>query len=151
PQAAAKSQTVESQLSDLYIPAHVDEDLFSQAMVNLLSNAVKYTPSGGTITLKSRLEEDRVIIEVRDTGMGIPAASLPRLFERFYRVPENMQAAAGTGLGLALVKYIVSSIHDGSISVSSTPGAGSCFTISIPAGHRVRKTQRLNDHVLLDH
>lgn len=151
PQATAKSQTVESQLSDLYIPAHVDEDLFSQAMVNLLSNAVKYTPAGGTITLKSRLEEDRVIIEVRDTGMGIPAASLPRLFERFYRVPENMQAAAGTGLGLALVKYIISSIHDGSISVSSTPGAGSCFTISIPAGHRVRKTQRLNDHVLLDH
>lgn len=150
PQAAAKSQTVESLLSDLYIPAHVDEDLFSQAVVNLLSNAVKYTPAGGKISLKSRLEEDRVLIEVRDTGMGIPAASLPRLFERFYRVPENMKAAAGTGLGLALVKYIISSIHDGSISVSSRQGEGSCFTISIPAGHRIRKTHRVNDHVLLD-
>jgi two-component system phosphate regulon sensor histidine kinase PhoR len=150
PQATAKSQTVESLLSDLYIPAHVDEDLFSQAVVNLLSNAVKYTPVGGKISLKSRLEEDRVLIEVRDTGMGIPAASLPRLFERFYRVPENMKAAAGTGLGLALVKYIISSIHDGSITVSSKQGEGSCFTISIPAGHRIRKTHRVNDHVPLD-
>lgn len=150
PQATAKSQTVESLLSDLYIPAHVDEDLFSQAVVNLLSNAVKYTPVGGKISLKSRLEEDCVLIEVRDTGMGIPAASLPRLFERFYRVPENMKAAAGTGLGLALVKYIISSIHDGSITVSSKQGEGSCFTISIPAGHRIRKTHRVNDRVLLD-
>jgi signal transduction histidine kinase len=123
------------QLSELYFPVHVDPDLFGQAVINLLSNAVKYTPAGGEVRLRSRMEEDRAVIEIRDTGMGIPAESLPRIFERFYRVPQNNQAAHGTGLGLALVHYIVTELHNGAIAVDSEVNAGTCFTVSIPLGH----------------
>ncbi len=129
------------ELSELYLPAHVDLDLFGQAVINLLSNAIKYTPQGGLVRLRSRMDDTRAVIEVQDNGMGIPVESLPRLFERFYRVPQNNKAAAGTGLGLALVKYIVTNIHDGAISVTSHVQQGSCFSVRIPLGHRDRKTR----------
>lgn len=129
------------ELSDLYLPAHVDLDLFGQAIINLLSNAIKYTPQGGEVRLRSRMDDTRAVIEVQDNGMGIPLESLPRLFERFYRVPQNNKAAAGTGLGLALVKYIVTNIHDGAISVTSQVQQGSCFAVQIPLGHRERRAR----------
>jgi two-component system phosphate regulon sensor histidine kinase PhoR len=140
PTAAEKQIAVIPELSEMYLPVHVDPDLFGQAVINLLSNAIKYTPDGGEVRLRSREGEDEAIIEVRDTGMGIPADSLPKLFQRFYRVPENNKAAAGTGLGLALVKYIVEDVHNGRIMVESEVGAGSCFSIVIPLGHQ--KTTR---------
>ena len=136
PTAAEKRLTIIPELSGMYLPVHVDPDLFGQAVINLLSNAIKYTPDGGEVRLRSREGEDEAIIEVRDTGMGIPADSLPKLFQRFYRVPENNRAAAGTGLGLALVKYIVEDVHNGRIAVESEVGAGSCFSIVIPLGHQ---------------
>ena len=136
PTAGEKQITVTPELSEMYLPVHVDPDLFGQAVINLLSNAIKYTPDGGEVRLRSRAGEDEAIIEVRDTGMGIPADSLPKLFQRFYRVPENNKAAAGTGLGLALVKYIVEDVHNGRIAVDSEVGAGSCFAIVIPLGHQ---------------
>ncbi|MBA3314058.1 MAG: cell wall metabolism sensor histidine kinase WalK [Planctomycetota bacterium] len=123
------------ELSDLYLAVHADKDLLRQAVINLLSNAVKYTPAGGEVRLRSRLAGDRCVIEVKDSGMGIPAECLPRLFERFYRVPRNNSAAAGTGLGLALVKYIVTDLHNGSITVQTEVDTGSTFTISLPFGH----------------
>lgn len=135
PTADDKQIEIIPELSELYMPVHVDRDLFGQGIINLLSNAVKYTPTGGQVRLRSRLDDTHAIIEVRDTGMGIPPASLPRLFERFYRVPENCQAAAGTGLGLALVKYIVTQLHGGEISVESKVGEGSCFSVRLPLGH----------------
>ncbi|MBW3541427.1 MAG: cell wall metabolism sensor histidine kinase WalK [Planctomycetes bacterium] len=134
--ADEKGLRLVSELSDLYVAVHLDRDLFGQAVINLLSNAVKYTPSGGEVRLKSRMLEGWAEIEVRDTGLGIPEESLPRLFERFYRVPENKTAAAGTGLGLALVHSIVTELHNGSLRVESKVGEGSAFTISIPLGHR---------------
>ncbi|HEX6984026.1 MAG TPA: ATP-binding protein [Planctomycetaceae bacterium] len=131
-----------TELSDLYLAVHVDRDLLGQAVINLLSNAVKYTPPGGEVRLRSRLDGDRAVIEVKDTGMGIPPESLPRLFERFYRVPRNAAAAAGTGLGLALVKYITTDLHNGSIAVQSEVDKGSTFSVSLPFGHRDKLTRR---------
>ncbi|WP_197439615.1 sensor histidine kinase [Calycomorphotria hydatis] len=138
--AEEKKQRFVSELSNLYLAAHVDLDLFEQAIINLLSNAVKYTPEGGTITLQSRLQEDHILIDVRDNGLGIPEESLPHIFERFYRVPGNNAAAPGTGLGLALVHYIIHEIHNGSIEVESEVGKGTCFHVTIPFGHRQRKS-----------
>lgn len=142
--ATEKSITIIEELSDLYLPVHVDTDLFGQATINLLSNAVKYTPAGGEVRLRTRMDETQAVIEVVDNGMGIPAESLPKLFERFYRVPQNIKAAAGTGLGLALVKYIVTNIHDGAIAVTSEVGKGSCFSIRIPLGHRDHGVKRIS-------
>ncbi|MFO1044180.1 MAG: ATP-binding protein [Planctomycetaceae bacterium] len=136
--AKEKNITVIDELSDLYLPAHLDHDLFGQAIINLLSNAIKYTPAGGEVRIRTRMLDTEAVIEVQDNGMGIPSESLPRLFERFYRVPQNSKAAPGTGLGLALVKYIVTNIHDGSISVTSQVNKGSNFSIRIPLGHRDR-------------
>ena len=140
--AEEKSIRLSAELSELYLAVHVDKDLMGQAVINLLSNAVKYTPPGGEVRLRSRLDGDRAVIEVRDTGMGIPAESLPKLFDRFYRVPRNNAAAAGTGLGLALVKCIVADLHNGSIAVQSEIDKGSTFSISLPFGHRDRLQRR---------
>ena len=139
--AKEKRITVVDELSDLYLPAHLDLDLFGQAIINLMSNAIKYTPADGEVRIRTRMQDTEAVIEVQDNGMGIPADALPRLFERFYRVPQNSKAAPGTGLGLALVKYIVTNIHDGSISVTSQVNHGSNFSIRIPLGHRGRGTR----------
>lgn len=141
PAAEEKQIRLISELSELYMAVHVDPDLFGQAVINLLSNAIKYTPEGGEVRLRSRMEDGRALIEVRDTGLGIPEEALPHIFDRFYRVPENNGAAAGTGLGLALVKYIVTELHNGEVRVDSTVDVGTCFTLVLPMGHRLRKHQ----------
>ena len=142
PNAGEKDITFTSELSDLYLPVHVDRDMLGQAIINLLSNAVKYTPHGHEVRLRSRMEDNTAVIEVRDTGMGIPENSLPHIFDRFYRVPENNRSAAGTGLGLALVHFIVTNVHNGSISVQSVVNKGTCFTVTIPLGHKEQKKKK---------
>ena len=139
PTAAEKEIAITAQLSDLYLPVHVDKDMLGQAIINLLSNAVKYTPNGHEVFMRSRMEESSAVIEVRDTGLGIPEDSLPHIFDRFYRVPENNRSAAGTGLGLSLVHFIVTNVHNGSISVHSKVNEGTSFIISIPLGHKEKK------------
>ena len=134
--AEEKGVSLSSELSDLYLAVNVDPDLFGQAVLNLLSNAVKYTPAGGTVRLRSRLDGDRAVVEVKDSGMGIPADDLPHIFGRFYRVERNRDAAQGTGLGLALVHSVTTELHDGAVSVESAVGEGSRFSLSIPFGHR---------------
>ena len=89
-----------------------------------------------------RMLEDHAVIEVRDTGMGMPAESLPHIFERFYRVERNNKVASGTGLGLALVHYIVTELHNARIDVESTVSEGTCFSVTIPLGHRDRTRRR---------
>ncbi len=135
PVAEDKRQRFVTELSELYLPVYADRELLGQAVVNLLSNAVKYTPEGGTVRLRSRLDEDVAVIEVQDTGIGIPEEALPHVFDRFYRVPQNNKAASGTGLGLALVHYIVTDVHNGSISVTSKVDQGTCFSVRLPLGH----------------
>jgi two-component system phosphate regulon sensor histidine kinase PhoR len=114
------------------IIASVDPTLLEQAIVNLLDNAVKYSDDRGTIRLRATREKDSVVIAVQDHGVGISKKHLPRLFERFYRVDKaRSRQLGGTGLGLAIVKHIVQA-HGGDITVDSTLGKGSIFSIRLP-------------------
>jgi two-component system phosphate regulon sensor histidine kinase PhoR len=113
-----------------------------QAAINLLSNAVKYTPSGGRVTLRSRLVDTEVWFEVEDTGVGLTPDDSQRVFEKFYRVHTSKEMAAGTGLGLPLAKHIVEDVHGGALTVTSEVGRGSTFRVVLPsAGQIVRDKQ----------
>lgn len=114
---------------DLAVKA--DEEGLAQVLDNLVDNAIKYTPAG-RITVRWRASADAVAIEVEDSGLGIPRADLPRVFERFYRVDKaRSREMGGTGLGLAIVKHLVQAMK-GSVTVTSTPGEGSKFTVILP-------------------
>ena len=109
-----------------------DRGRFKQVIVNLLDNAIKYTPSGGAITLAVTERPGEAICEVSDTGIGIPAASLPRVFDRFYRVDQaRTRELGGAGIGLSIVKAICTA-HNGRVEVDSTEGRGSCFRVCLP-------------------
>jgi two-component system phosphate regulon sensor histidine kinase PhoR len=121
-----------------------DSEAVSQILSNLLDNAIKYTPSGGRITVGARPAGDFVEVHVRDTGIGIPAEDLPRLFERFYRVDKaRSRELGGTGLGLSIVKHLVAA-HNGAIRVESRPGQGSTFFFTLPASDEALGAHRLN-------
>jgi len=112
--------------------ARINPALLEQAMVNLLDNAVKYSPSGSRVSVSVAQTEAETLIHVSDQGCGIAREHLPRIFERFYRVDTGRsRKLGGTGLGLAIVKHIAQ-VHQGSVSVESTLGAGSTFTIHLP-------------------
>ena len=106
--------------------------LLNQAVLNLVDNALKYSEQGEKITVEAFVTEAEIVIEVQDWGCGIGSAHLPRLFERFYRIDQaRSRQMGGTGLGLAIVKHIVQE-HGGSVSVNSTLGKGSRFSIHLP-------------------
>lgn len=116
-----------------------NEDQIRRVLYNLVENAVKYTPRSGTVSLKvySNHKKNQVTVLVSDTGSGIPAEHLPHLFERFYRVEATRprySATKGSGLGLAIAKTIIEA-HGGKIGVSSQPGEGSTFWVTLPADH----------------
>jgi signal transduction histidine kinase len=114
-------------------PARVDRDTLRQVCLNLLSNALKYTSQGGSVRVETERKEGGALIRVSDTGVGIPAEDLPHIFERFYRVdPSRARGTGGAGVGLTIAREIVRA-HHGSITVTSTPGAGSTFTVTLPA------------------
>jgi two-component system phosphate regulon sensor histidine kinase PhoR len=116
----------------------VDARRFQQVLVNLIHNAIKFTPPGGEITLEAEAieggagaeEPGLVRFSVRDTGQGIPAENLPRIFERFYRT-DKARRKGGTGLGLSIARHLVEA-HRGKIWVESIEGRGSTFHIDIP-------------------
>jgi two-component system phosphate regulon sensor histidine kinase PhoR len=109
-----------------------DEEAVHQIADNLIDNAIKYTPENGSVHVHCSLQEDRVAVEVTDTGIGIPREDLPRIFERFYRVDKaRSRELGGTGLGLSIVKHLVQSIG-GRIDVNSRLGSGSKFTVLFP-------------------
>lgn len=131
-QAAARGLKLTVEVSDDLPLVAGDADLLTQVLDNLLSNALKFTDRGA-IHLRAWGEDGWVMIEVRDTGIGIPEDALPRIFERFYRVDRARTAArGGTGLGLAIVKHVVEG-HGGRISVNSAVGKGTSFTVKLPA------------------
>lgn len=109
-----------------------DADKIMQIWMNLISNAVKYSPEGGTITIACKSKGEYYQFSIQDKGLGIPEASLPKLFQRFYRVDNSdRREIGGTGLGLAITKQIVEA-HHGSIQVESCYGEGSTFIITFP-------------------
>jgi two-component system phosphate regulon sensor histidine kinase PhoR len=108
-----------------------DPDKLEQILINLLDNAIKFTPVGGTVTIAAADLGDRIRIDVKDTGIGIPPKDIPRIFERFYRVDTaRSREMGGTGLGLSIVKHIVQ-VHGGSVAVESIPGTGSTFSFTM--------------------
>jgi len=127
-QAEARGLTVESNGSAGEVPVLGDEQRLLEVLVNLLGNAIKFTPAGGRVGVRLAERQDEVEIVVEDTGAGIPAEALARVFDRYWQVPGTQ---GGTGLGLAIVKGIVEA-HGGGVTVESEVGKGSRFTIRLP-------------------
>jgi heavy metal sensor kinase len=117
--------------ADSRCEAVADENRLRQAVANLLDNAVKYTPAGGHVEVAVKRMASQVVVSVRDTGIGIPAEDLPRVWERLYR-GDKSRSQRGLGLGLSLVRAIAQA-HLGECRVKSEPGRGSEFTLRIPA------------------
>ena len=114
-------------------PVLILEDDLYQIVFNLMENGIKYNLPGGTLTVHLGRQEDNAVLTVSDTGMGIPEDALAHIFERFYRVDKaRSRKSGGSGLGLAIVRTIVQR-NRGEISVSSTVGKGSVFTVTFPA------------------
>jgi two-component system phosphate regulon sensor histidine kinase PhoR len=110
-----------------------DEARVEQVLVNLIHNAIKFTPSGGRINISAKARDSDILVSVTDTGIGIPADDLPRIFERFYKADKS-RSGGGTGLGLAIAKHIVEA-HGGRIWVESVEGKGSTFSFTLPLAH----------------
>ncbi len=122
-----------------------DEEAMGQILDNLVDNALKYTPEGGRIEVRWRGEDGRVLIEVQDTGSGIPTRDLPRVFERFYRVDKaRSRELGGTGLGLSIVKHVVQAMH-GNVWAESPPGQGATFFVRLPTPGAAREVRRPGD------
>lgn len=109
----------------------LDQPRFERIITNLLANASKFTLEGGMIELKARAENDRLVVEVRDSGLGISNSELGRIFEPYYRGKASELSSTGLRLGLAIVKQLVG-LHQGKVWVQSKPNKGSTFTLSLP-------------------
>src|SRR5262249_61908005 len=107
-----------------------DRDRLRQAFANLVDNAVKYTPRGGRVRVDIHRTGDRAVVSVVDTGAGISAEHLPRIWERLYRA-DSSRSGRGLGLGLSLVKAFIEA-HGGTVEAESEPGRGSRFTVKLP-------------------
>ena len=134
PIARKKQLRLEQQFSPEIDSVYCDAEAVHQILINLLDNAMKYTPDGGAITVGTRRQgASRIEIFVKDTGVGIPAEDVPRLFERFYRVDKaRSRELGGTGLGLAIVKHLVLA-QGGEVRVESVLDQGSTFSFTLPA------------------
>ncbi|MEJ2212033.1 MAG: ATP-binding protein, partial [Anaerolineae bacterium] len=111
-------------------PILADADRAKLVLTNLVHNAVKFTPPGGRITVAVQLAGDNVVFSVEDTGVGIPAVDVPRIFERFYKA-DRARSGGGTGLGLAIAQHVVQG-HGGRIWAESVEGQGSTFSFTLP-------------------
>jgi two-component system phosphate regulon sensor histidine kinase PhoR len=139
PQAERQSLTLAVRTPPDALAAMIDADRVHQVVINLVHNAIKFTPPGGSIGVSVERRGDQVAVVVSDTGVGVDAADLPRLFERFYKV-DRSRSTAGTGLGLAIVKHLVQA-HAGRVWADSPgEGQGTTFTVELPtlAWHAAR-------------
>ncbi len=127
--AAERSITLVRELTDEPLPVVADRDRVVQALGNLIGNALKFTPADGRVTIAAARDGNRVRLTVSDTGPGIPAAHLPRLFDQFWQ--GDSADRRGVGLGLSIVRGIALG-HDGDVRVESAPGAGSSFSLLLP-------------------
>jgi two-component system, OmpR family, phosphate regulon sensor histidine kinase PhoR len=130
--AVAQKVTIAMDLSPDALEVAADEDAVRQVFLNLVDNALRYTPEGGRIVCRSRLEGEEIALSVSDTGAGISREHLPRIFERFYRAdPSRSRDEGGTGLGLAIMKHLVEA-HGGRVAAESTLGRGTTITAWFP-------------------
>ncbi len=139
--SAIEDFRVAAQRAQLTLTADIAPDLppvvvealhVRRVLANLLSNALKFTPAGGAVSVRVWREDDQVILQVADTGIGIPPEQQTRIFERFYQVDGSIRRRyGGVGLGLALVQELVEA-HGGRITVESEVGRGSAFTVTLP-------------------
>jgi two-component system phosphate regulon sensor histidine kinase PhoR len=130
PQAERSGLQLAVELPPDFPSVLADTERIQQVVTNLVHNAIKFTPSGGEVTISAAASGDEVVVSVRDTGVGIPADDLPRIFERFYKA-DQARRSGGTGLGLAIAKHIVQG-HGGRIWAESAEGRGSTFCFSLP-------------------
>jgi len=129
---AEREGVVTSLVCEQGIMAQMNPALLEQAVINLLDNAIKYSGQGCAIRVEAEKQPGEVLIRVCDNGVGIAKQDVARIFERFYRVDKARSAKlGGTGLGLSIVKHIISA-HHGHVSVESSLGKGSTFTIHLP-------------------
>ena len=133
PLSSSRGIELSVRVEDGITTARVDPGMVREVLANLLSNAVKFTPTGGTVCLEALRRGNDLVLEVRDTGIGIAPEHQSRIFEEFYQVDGSYSRSyQGTGLGLALVLRIMK-LHGGTVSVRSVPGQGSCFTCLFPS------------------
>jgi len=139
-QQAMQEMEAEAQRHQVHVRAELQPDLklfanrdqILQVVLNLLSNAIRYNKPQGSVVVRTYQEDGNAVIEVADTGIGIPSEALPRIFERFYRVDKTRsREQGGTGLGLAIVKHIVEA-HGGQVEVESEYRVGSTFRVRLP-------------------
>jgi two-component system OmpR family sensor kinase len=131
PVAESGGVTLTAGAEQEFIVVMGDVNWLERVILNLIDNAIKFTPSGGRVEVITRSADDNAIIEVTDTGSGIPAAALPHIFERFYQADPARSEQAGAGLGLSLAKWVVDQ-HEGKIEVSTSAGHGSSFRVVLP-------------------
>ncbi|MBK9715040.1 MAG: response regulator [Kouleothrix sp.] len=129
-QSRQRGVILEPRLPERLPTLAIDGERIAQVLLNLLQNALAFTPAGGTITLSAVVEEDQVVVTVRDTGVGIAAEDLAHIFERFYK-GDRARSGGGTGLGLAIAKHLVER-HGGQIAAASEHGQGTTITIALP-------------------
>jgi two-component system phosphate regulon sensor histidine kinase PhoR len=130
PQAERKSVAMSADLSTDIPLVQADKDRIYQVITNLVHNAIKFTPQNGKVNISAELSENSVLMKVSDTGIGISAEDLPRIFERFYKA-DKARAGEGAGLGLAIAKHVIQA-HGGNIWVESEEGKGSTFFFTLP-------------------
>ena len=133
PSIEARRQRLDLRLADDASNVMGDPAKLHDVLRNLVENASNYSPEGGTIEISSRRQGAMIEIVVADRGPGIPAADLPRIFERFYRVDRSRtRDPGGTGLGLSIVRHLVE-LHEGTVSAANREGGGAIITIRLPA------------------
>ena len=137
PLAKKKMQLVEVNMPESFV-IHADEKRVEQILLNLISNSINYTPESGKIIVTAKEYNDRLLVQVQDTGPGIPKKEQLRLFYPYYRVPADRRRRPGLGLGLSITKQLVE-LHGGTIWVDSEPDKGSTFSFSLPLNNKGKK------------
>ena len=132
PIAKEETITLAAQFPNTPLAVPMNADELTQVLFNLLDNAIKFNRPGGRVTIRGDQEDGKIVIEVEDTGVGIPLEDQPRVFERFYRVDKaRTRDRGGTGLGLAIVKHLIEN-RGGTVTVASAPDKGTTFTLQLP-------------------
>jgi signal transduction histidine kinase len=140
PLLQGKEQNLNMDLTSSLPIIHGDGQRLEQVVLNLMTNAAKFTPRRGNITLRARKRDTELLIQVQDTGIGIPKDEQDRLFKPYSRLSADRQRHPGLGLGLALAKQVVE-LHGGKIWVESESGKGSTFSFSLPLDARRQATE----------